>query len=457
MVEHFQNIVIGFGKGGKTLSAYLASKGESVAMIEKSDKMYGGTCINVGCIPSKSLVTSGLKLKGKKLDLEEKKIAYTEAIAEKRRLTSMLREKNFHMLEDNDNVTVFNGFGSFKDKNTVKIETNNDSFVIEGDRIFINTGSSSIKPNISGIDGNPHVFFSDGLMDLDEFPERLVIIGGGYIGLEFASMYANFGSKVTILQHGSLFLKHDDRDIADEIKSIFENKGIDIIVDAEIKSIDNDEESNKAIINYNIKDDEKNISADAILVATGRKANTEGLNLEVAGVETTSRGAVKTDEFLQTTASNIWAMGDVVGGLQFTYISLDDFRIVKSQLDGNKGYSLLKRENVPFSVFIDPCFSRVGLTEDEARKEGFNVKISKMPAASIPKAQVLKNPIGLLKAIVDKDSDKILGAELICEESFEVINIIKLAMDLNLDYTVLRDQVFTHPTMSESLNDLFKI
>ena len=157
-------------------------------------------------------------------------------------------------------------------------------------------------------------------------------------------MYANFGSKVTILQHGSLFLKHDDRDIADEIKPIFENKGIDIIVDAEIKSIDNDEENNEAIINYNIKDDEKNISADAILVATGRKANTEGLNLEV-GVETTSRGGAKTDEFLQTTVSNIWAMGDVVGFTIYLYF-FDDFRIVKSQLDGNKGYSLLKNKNV---------------------------------------------------------------------------------------------------------------
>jgi pyruvate/2-oxoglutarate dehydrogenase complex dihydrolipoamide dehydrogenase (E3) component len=456
-MKHYQNIVIGFGKGGKTLSEYLGSKGESVAMIEKSDKMYGGTCINVGCIPSKSLVTSGLKLKGKNLNLEERKIAYQEAISEKRRLTEMLREKNFNMLNNNENVTVFNGFGSFIAKNQVEVKTKTETFVIEGDRIFINTGSTPVKPPIDGIENNSRVFFSEGLMDLDEFPETLTIIGGGYIGLEFASMYSNFGSKVTIIQHGSLFLKRDDRDIADEIKSIFENKGIDIILDADISSISDDEENNKAIINYTIDGVEKNHSADAVLVATGRKANTEGLNLEAAGVETTSRGAVKTNEFLKTTNPNIWAMGDVVGGLQFTYISLDDFRIVKGQLEGNRTYNLLKRENVPFSVFIDPAFSRVGLTEEEAIKEGYNVKIGKLPAAGVPKAQVLKNPVGLLKAIVDKDTDKILGAELICEESFEVINIIKLVMDLNLDYTVLRDQVFTHPTMSEALNDLFKI
>ena len=454
-MKHFQNIVIGFGKGGKTLSAYLGSKGESVAMIEKSDKMYGGTCINVGCIPSKSLVTSSLKLKGKDLNLDEKKKFYKEAILEKRRLTGMLREKNFNMLDKNENITVFNGFGSFIDENHVQIKTDNETFSIEGDKIFINTGSSSVKPPIEGIDDNPYVYFSDSLMDLDEFPERLVIVGGGYIGLEFASMYSNFGSKVTIIQHGPLFLKRDDRDVADEIESIFKNKGIDIIFNAEIESISN--KNNEAVINYTIDEVKNSLCADAVLIATGRKANTEGLNLDLAGVETTKRGAVKTDDNLQSSNPNIWAMGDVVGGLQFTYISLDDFRIVKNQLEGKMDYNLSNRKNVPFSVFIDPCFSRVGLTEKEAIDKGFNVKISKMPAAGIPKAQVLKNPVGLLKAIIDEDSNKILGAELICEESFEVINIIKLAMDLDLDYTLLKNQVFTHPTMSESLNDLFNI
>ena len=454
-MKHFQNIVIGFGKGGKTLSAYLGSKGESVAMIEKSDQMYGGTCINVGCIPSKSLVTSSLKLKGKDLNLDEKKKFYKEAILEKRRLTGMLREKNFNMLDKNENITVFNGFGSFINENQVQIKTNDETFNIEGDRIFINTGSSSVKPPIEGIDNNPYVYFSDSLMDLDEFPERLVIVGGGYIGLEFASMYSNFGSKVTIIQHGPLFLKRDDRDVADEIESIFKNKGIDIIFNAEIESIINKDD--EAVINYTIDDVKNSFCADAVLIATGRKANTVGLNLDLAGVETTKRGAVKTDDNLQTSTPNIWAMGDVVGGLQFTYISLDDFRIVKNQLEGKMDYNLSNRKNVPLSVFIDPCFSRVGLTEKEAIDKGFNVKISKMPAAGIPKAQVLKNPVGLLKAIIDEDSNKILGAELICEESFEVINIIKLAMDLDLDYTLLKNQVFTHPTMSESLNDLFNI
>lgn len=359
------------------------------------------------------------------------------------------------MLDKNENITVFNGFGSFINENQVQIKTNDETFNIEGDRIFINTGSSSVKPPIEGIDNNPYVYFSDSLMDLDEFPERLVIVGGGYIGLEFASMYSNFGSKVTIIQHGPLFLKRDDRDVADEIESIFKNKGIDIIFNAEIESIINKDD--EAVINYTIDDVKNSFCADAVLIATGRKANTVGLNLDLAGVETTKRGAVKTDDNLQTSNPNIWAMGDVVGGLQFTYISLDDFRIVKNQLEGKMDYNLFNRKNVPFSVFIDPCFSRVGLTEKEAIDKGFNVKISKMPAAGIPKAQVLKNPVGLLKAIIDEDSNKILGAELICEESFEVINIIKLAMDLDLDYTLLKNQVFTHPTMSESLNDLFNI
>ena len=197
--------------------------------------------------------------------------------------------------------------------------------------------------------------------------------------------------------------------------------------------------------------------ADAVLIATGRKPNTQGLNLQAAGIEVNERGAIVTDEFLKTTAPNVWAMGDVVGGLQFTYVSLDDFRIVKKSLECGNSYSLMIRSNVPYSVFIDPSFSRVGLNEREAKAAGYDVKIATLSVGAIPKAHVLKHPVGMLKAVIDNNTNQILGAMLICEESYEMINIIKLAIDMKAEYTVLRDQIFTHPTMSESLNDLFSV
>jgi pyruvate/2-oxoglutarate dehydrogenase complex dihydrolipoamide dehydrogenase (E3) component len=296
---------------------------------------------------------------------------------------------------------------------------------------------------------------SKSLMELDKLPKRLLIIGGGYIGVEFASMYASFGSEVTMIQDQQAFLPREDRDVAASIQEILTAKGIKIIAGAAITKVSHQDKT--ATIEYT--QDKKNfsVSGEAVLVATGRRPNTDGLNLETAGVQVTPRGAVVTDKTLKTTAPNIWAMGDVVGGLQFTYVSLDDYRIVKGQLEGKNTYTLEQRKNVPFSVFMDPPFSRVGLSETEAQQAGYKFRVLKMPAAAIPKAQVLRHPAGMLKAIVEEKTGKILGAMLLCEESYEMINIVKLAMDMNADYTVLRDQVFTHPTMSEALNDLFSL
>lgn len=291
------------------------------------------------------------------------------------------------------------------------------------------------------------------MMSLETLPERMIIVGGGYIGLEFASMYSNFGAKVTVMQNDNMFIPREDEEIASEVKTILENKGINFIFNANITSFEKLENTSKVI--YNLGEEEKYVEAEAILVAIGRKPNIEGLNLDKIGMELTERGAIKTNENLQTSISNIWAMGDVVGGLQFTYISLDDFRIIKNGIENKLDKNLLTRQNVPYSVFLDPPLSVVGITEKEAIKRGYNIKVNKIKAAAIPKAQVLQQPLGLLKTVVDADTNKILGASLLCEESYEMINIIKLAMDMNADYTVLRDQIFTHPTMSETLNDLF--
>lgn len=454
-MKHYDAVIIGFGKGGKTLAGSLAGMGKKVAMIEKSDKMYGGTCINVGCIPTKSLVNSAkASVIQKPGSYDEKNRLYWEAVEEKRRLTGMLRKKNFDKLNDLDNVTVYNGLGSFVSANRVKIETAEETFEVEGDQIFINTGSVSVIPPIKGIEGNPYVYTSDSLMELDVLPKRLAIIGGGYIGLEYATMYTDFGAEVTVYQIEDKLIPREDRDIAEAIQKAFEDKGVRFEMNVQTEEIEN--AGDEAVVHYKKDGTALSASADAVLIATGRKPNTDGLNLEAAGVEKTPRGAVKVDEKLRTSAPNIWAMGDVAGGLQFTYVSLDDFRIVKDQLAGS-GKRASNDRTVPYSVFIDPPFSRVGLNEEEAAAQGYHVKIAKLPAAAIPKAQVLRKPVGLLKAVIDADTNKILGAMLFCEESYEMINIVKLAMDAGLDYTVLRDQIFTHPTMSEALNDLFAV
>lgn len=453
-MKQYDAVIIGFGKGGKTLAGALAETGKQVAIVERSDQMYGGTCINVGCIPSKSLVHDAalsLALGG---TAEEKKERYRSAILQKRKLTASLRKKNFDKLDANPNVDVMTGTGSFIDPHKISVKlTNGGEEVLGGGQIFLNTGARPFVPPIPGLRESRYTLFSEQLLDLEMLPERLVIIGGGYIGMEFASMYTNFGSKVTVVQPEDRFLPREDRDIAQAVLETLEVKGVRVLRSTQTKSVR--DEDGRAVISVETSQGPEELSAETILVATGRRPNVEGLNLKAAGVELTGRGAVQTDERLHTTAPHIWAMGDVTGGLQFTYISLDDFRIVKSQLLGDGGRTTANRGAVPYSVFLDPAFSRVGLSEQEARDRGYEIKVAKLPAAAIPKAQVLRNPIGLLKAVIDAKTDEILGVHLFCEESYEMINIVKLAMDAGLPYTVLRDSIYTHPTMSEALNDLF--
>lgn len=456
-MKKYDAVIIGFGKGGKTLAGKLAGEGKAVALIEKSDRMYGGTCINVGCIPSKSLVRSSQITEAKgNISFGEKAVLYRAGIEEKRRVTAMLRKKNFDKLNNLDAVTIYHGTGSFLSDTQVKIEPSDGSedIVIEGEKIFINTGSRPFIPPIEGIKDNPQVYLSESLMDLEILPEKLVIIGGGYIGLEFASMYSGFGSEVTVIQNEERLIPREDEDIAAEIQKVLEEKGVRFVIGAAISHVRKD--SVFSYVHYSANGTEHDLEADAILIATGRRPNTEGLNLEAAGVKLTARGGVKVDDGYRTTVSNIWAMGDVAGGLQFTYVSLDDFRIVWSSLhDGAYDANAVKRGHIPYSVFIDPSFSRVGMNEQEAKRAGINVKIVKLPAAAIPKAAVFNRTKGMLKAVIEINTNKILGAMLFCEESYEMINIVKLAMDLGADYTVLRDQIYTHPTMSEALNDLF--
>ena len=451
----YDAVIIGFGKGGKTMAGALGAAGKKVALIEKSDRMYGGTCINVGCIPTKSLVYRAGLAAAKGGSFEEKAAAYKAAMEQKEDLTARLRGKNYQKLDSNPNITVIDGTASFQSSHVVEVEKDGKTFQVEGEQIFINTGSSAFIPPIEGLKGNPYVYTSEGLLNLTELPSRLVIIGGGYIGVEFSSIYASFGSKVTILQDGDIFLPREDEEIAGAVRESLESRGIRVMTGVKVKALEQAE--GKALVAVDNGKEVQKLEAEAVLVATGRRPNTAGLNLEAAGVEIGPRGGIVTDDSLTTTAPHIYAMGDVRGGLQFTYISLDDFRIVKSKVLGDGSYTLKKRGAVPYSVFLIPPFSRVGLSEKEAVEKGYKVKVARLAAAAIPKAQVLEQPAGLLKAVIDEETGLILGAHLFCQESYEMINMIKLAMDGKVPYQVLRDTIYTHPTMSEAFNDLFAV
>lgn len=443
-MKTIKNIIIGFGKGGKTLAKFLAQKGEEVLVIEKSNKMYGGTCINIACLPSKRLIIEAAN-----------GVSYVDAVSGKNEMTAQLRNKNYHMLADEQTVTVLDGEAHFIADHEIEVVlTNGKKEQFKGERIFINTGAVPVMLPIPGLKESKYILDSTQAMDEKKMPENLTIIGAGYIGLEFASMFAKYGSKVTVLDHSREFLSREDDDISQLVKKDLEDAGVHFELGADIEEIIDEE--NEAKVRYQINGQEKEISANRILAATGRKPNIENLGLENTSIEITDRGAIKVDDFLRTTVDNVWAIGDVKGGLQFTYISLDDFRIIKDQLFGTGARMISDRKVVPYSVFISPALSQVGLNEKQARNQNKEYKLFKLPVAAIPKAKVAKDSRGLFKALVDPETEEILGATLYGIESYELINLISLAMKAHLSYTVLRDQIYTHPTMSEAFNDLFK-
>lgn len=451
-MKTYDDIIIGFGKGGKTLAAELAKRNHSVAIIERSNKMYGGTCINIGCIPTKTLVHAA-KLADKNAVWEEKQAYYRQAIAQKNEVTAFLRQKNYHNLADHPNITVYTGTGSFAGPDVIEVRTEEKIISIQAPRIYVNTGADTIIPPIEGIQDNPNVYTSTSIMDLTILPAHLVIIGGGYIGLEFASMYASFGSKVTVLENSSKLISREDRDIATAVQEALEHKGIDFRLNTHVQAI----QGSVVVYQDKMTGEEHRIKADAILLATGRQPNTEKLNLAAAGIKINDRGAILTNEYLQTTNPKVRAIGDVKGGLQFTYISLDDYRIIREDLFGNSGRKVSDREPVGYSVFIDPPLSRIGMSEEEARKQELDIKVNKLPVTAIPRARTLGESHGLFKVVIDAKTKKILGCTLFGPDSSEIINLIAMAMKTGQEYTFLRDFIFTHPSMSEALNDLMNI
>lgn len=457
-MKQYDAIIIGFGKAGKTLAAELSNRGWQVAVVERSSMMYGGTCPNIACIPTKTLVhEAGIAALLYHDDYPKQANLYKQAIGRKNRLTSFLRNNNYERLSKRPNVMVHTGEGSFVSANIIKVALPEGDIELQGKEIFINTGSTPIIPAIDGIKESQKVYTSTTLLDLNVLPQHLIIVGGGYIGLEFASMYAEFGSKVTLLEGGNRFMPRNDQDIANSVKEVLEKKGIEIHLNARAQSI-HDTNDGVTLTYSDVSDGTPYfVDGDVILIATGRKPMIEGLNLQAAGIGVDAHGAIVVNDQLRTTVPHVWAMGDVKGGPQFTYLSLDDFRIIRDQLFGDKKRDIGDRDPVPYAVFIDPPLAHIGLTEEEALKRGYSFKVSRLPATSVVRSRTLKQTDGMLKAIVNDHSGKIMGCTLFCAEAPEIINIVAMAMKTGQHYTFLRDFIFTHPSMSEGLNELFDI
>ncbi|MFC2373876.1 MAG: FAD-dependent oxidoreductase [Parascardovia denticolens] len=445
-MEHysFTNVIIGFGKGGKTLAKFLAGRGEEVLVIERSDQMYGGTCINVGCLPSKNLILNG-----------QKGLPFDQATVKRERMTEQLRAKNYHMVADEETATVMNGTASFLDDHTLAVKlANGKDLQVTGERIFINTGA---RPNIpTGVELGPRIVTSKEAMELPINPARLAIVGGGHIGLEFAGMFSSYGSRVTVFDHHQRLLMDQDEDVAALVTKDLIDLGITIVKTKPSSIVD---DGSQVQVTYrNEAGESVSASFDAVLLATGRRPNTEGLGLENTGIAVTQRGAIAVDEHLRTSVDGVWALGDVNGGPQFTYISLDDFRIIRDQLAGEGKRTTTDRFAVPSSTFLTPPLAHVGMTENQIRQSGLEAGkdylVFSLPAAAVPKARVMENQRGIYKILVDKSSHEILGATIYANEAHEIINIIALAMKGHLAYELLRDMIYTHPTMAEALNDV---
>ncbi|MDW8545683.1 hypothiocyanous acid reductase MerA [Staphylococcus pseudoxylosus] len=440
-MKQFDLIIVGFGKGGKTLAKFASAQGRKVAVIEKSKKMYGGTCINIGCIPSKTLVHEGLEHG-----------SFDQAFSRKTDVVNALNSKNYHNLADDDNIEVLDYTAKFKSNHELNL-LNDQGEVVEtigSEQIVINTGAKSVIPPIEGIDTSQHLYDSEGIMNLKSQPNHLVIVGGGYIALEFASMFANFGTQVTVLERGNDIMTKEDNDIVAEVKKDLADKNVKLVLNVDTKKF---EDTDKGTVVHTSNGE---YVAGAVLIATGRKPNTD-LDLQNTDVKIGDHGEIIVNEYLQTDASDVYALGDVKGGMQFTYISLDDFRIVKEQLFGEGQRSSENRGVVPYTVFIDPPLARVGLTGEEAKEQGYNVIENAIPVNTIPRHKINNDTRGLFKAVVNKDNEAILGASLYGLQSEEIINLIKLAIDQKLSYKVLKENIYTHPTMVESFNDLFNM
>lgn len=452
----FDAIIIGSGQGGTPLSKKLAMAGWKTALVEK--EFIGGTCINRGCTPTKTMIASakaaytianagalGIETGGYSINLEA-------VLERKRKVVENFRNGSREGLEQTENLTLIFGTASFIDVKKLQVELNDGTVeIITAGKIFINTGDRPSVPKVAGLDGIPYLD-STSIMELTEIPSHLLIIGGGYVGLEFGQMFKRFGSKVTILEHGKRLLPREDEDIAAVVADFLNQEDIRIVTDAQATKAE--KHSNGLHVTVKTGGKEELINCSHVLIAAGRTPNTEKLNLAVTKVEMNERGQVKVNENLETSAEGIYAIGDVKGGPEFTHISYNDYIILANNLLDNKNQTTVNRM-VPYCMFTDPQLGRVGITETEAREKGLNIKVAKLPMTKVARAVETGDTRGILKAIIDAQSDEILGAAVVGEEGGEIMSILQMAMVGRVTYKYIADMIFAHPLYAESLNNLF--
>lgn len=453
MIEDFDDVVLGGGKGGKSLAMALAHAGHQVALIEQGQ--IGGTCINVACIPTKTMVASAKLVElaerasefGVTLPLAGPSIA--GVVDRKRRVVGGMVDTHWKLFTGTPNMAFLLGNGKFVGDRTIEVTLDDGTTrTVRGARVYINTGSHTTIPSIPGLDSVEYLT-STSVMELAELPSRLAIVGAGYIALEFAQVFRRLGSDVVLIQRGERFLPNEDADIAAEIRKVLEDDGIEFLDNVETTSVEPG-----IVVSYTRNGEAASLHCSHIMLAVGRTPNTAGLGLDAAGVEVGPRGGIVVNDRLETTAAEVYAIGDCNGGPLFTHVSWDDYRILLANVLHDAGRSTAGRL-VPYTLFIDPELGRVGLTEEQALAQGFDIAVATLPAAKIPRANTAGEIEGLLKAVVDRATGQILGCSLFCHSAGEVTSVVQMAMLGKVPYTDVRDTIFTHPTMAESLNLLF--
>jgi pyruvate/2-oxoglutarate dehydrogenase complex dihydrolipoamide dehydrogenase (E3) component len=456
--KKFDAVVIGTGQAAKPLAIALGRAGWKTAVIER--KQVGGSCINFGCTPTKTMIASarvaylarraddyGVRTGAVEVDL-------ASVLRRKQEIVSRFRDGVREALEGTDNVELIFGHASFEGPHDLAVRLNaGGSRRLAAERIFINTGTRAASPPIPGLDRVP-VLDSSSILELDELPSHLLIIGGSYIGLEFGQMFQRFGSEVSVIQRGPQLLSREDPDVAEEVCRILVEDGLKMYLNADVLDASPGQGDGEVVLNVRLPAGLLRLQGSHVLVATGRTPNSDDLNLVAAGVETDTAGYIGVNERLETSVPGIYAMGDVKGGPAFTHISYDDYRVLKANLL-EQGNATVSGRLVPYTVFIDPQLGRIGLTEEQAKKAGRRILVARLPMSRVARALEAGETRGFMKAIVDAETGKILGCAILGMEGGELMSMLQLAMMGELPYPRLRDAIFAHPTLAESLNNLF--
>nr|WP_295931678.1 mercuric reductase [uncultured Dyadobacter sp.] len=453
---HYDAIVIGAGQAGTPLCRKLAEFGLKTALIET--RWVGGTCVNDGCSPTKAMVASakaawsarhneslGVHVGSITVDLDQ-------ILERKNQIVQMMRRNSEKRIEDTANLDLIYGTARFSGRREITVALNDGgSEVLTADKFFINTGLQPFIPDIEGIHDIPYLT-STTILDLTEVPEHLLILGSGYIALEFGQMFSRFGSKVTLVEPSGRILKREDEDIAEAVTRIFAQEDIEILTGTKATAFS--QNGHIITVTLDAAGRKSQRSCTHVLVAAGRKPRTDDMNPGAAGVELNDKGYIRVNDHLETSAEGIFALGDIKGGPAFTHVSYDDYRLIVRHVIDKEQVSIADRL-IPSCIFIDPQLGRVGMTEQEARKMGLDIRVATLTNDSVARSIETGDERGMMKAIVEADTGKILGAAVLAEQGGEIITVLQMAMLGGIKWQQIRDGMFAHPTYSESLNNLF--